>query len=864
MALASGTRVGVYEIADVLGRGGMGEVYRARDTRLDRTVALKILPADVSRDSERLFRFEREARLASNLNHPNIVVIYDIGNDDGVHYIAMEHVEGETLFDLLRKGPPAVAVTADLAYQIADALARAHAAGVIHRDLKPSNIMVTPERRAKVLDFGLGKLLVPGSSDSNALTQMGGQATTPGVLLGTAAYMSPEQGVGGVADARSDQFAFGLILYELLTATHPFARASGVQTLSAIIEDEAEPLVVKAPKTPEALALVVERCLAKAPADRFDSTADLARALQDICDHLRSGRTLAPITRLPAPKPARRWAWSTVATIAFALAALVLWRYAAPPPTSLSSSRQVALLPFTNVGGDPANQALADGLAEFLTTRLTQLERFAGGLQVVPSVEVRQLPIQSATEARRAFGVNLVVSGSLQRSTDRLLLTLNLIDGTTLRQIRADAIELEGLAPIALQEEVLVRLARLLDLPLDSGAQAILAAGGTRAPGAYDYYLQGRGYLQRFERAGNVDSAIELFGRALSQDPQYALAHAAMAEAAWRKYEATKDASWVARAKESGATALKLSPTLSEVQITLAIIANGTGEYENAVATLNSVLERDPINATAYRELGNAYDALGDTAKAESTFLRAVKARPGDWSAYNSLGGFYARHQRHADAAAQFERVVALTPDNPRGYTNLGGMYLFQRQWDKALPALETATKLGPSGIRWSNLATAYFRQQRYADAAQAFEHATEMEPKDQRLWYNLASMYLWTPGSEAKARAAYARCAALGEDARKVNARDPALFARLATCYAHLGEADKARAAAADAEKAGTLTGNIRLMLAQAFEQLGDRAQALAYVKAAMASGVSREEVESTRSLDSLRKDPAYAATRQ
>jgi tetratricopeptide (TPR) repeat protein len=187
-----------------------------------------------------------------------------------------------------------------------------------------------------------------------------------------------------------------------------------------------------------------------------------------------------------------------------------------------------------------------------------------------------------------------------------------------------------------------------------------------------------------------------------------------------------------------------------------------------------------------------------------------------------------------------------------------------QRQWDKALPALETATKLGPSGIRWSNLATAYFRQQRYAEAAQAFEHATEMEPKDQRLWYNLASMYLWTPGSEAKARAAYARCAALGEDARKVNARDPSLFARLATCYAHLGEADKARAAAADAEKAGTLTGNIRLMLAQAFEQLGDRAQALAYVKAAMASGVSREEVESTRSLDALRKDPAYAATRQ
>jgi tetratricopeptide (TPR) repeat protein/predicted Ser/Thr protein kinase len=864
MALAPGTRVGVYEISDVLGRGGMGEVYRARDTRLERTVALKILPAELSRDPERLFRFEREARLASSLNHANIVVIYDIGVDAGVNYIAMEYVEGETLFDVLRKGPPAIVVTADLAYQIADALARAHAAGVIHRDLKPSNIMVTPEGRVKVLDFGLGKLLAPGSSDSNALTQMGGQATTPGVLLGTAAYMSPEQGVGGVADARSDQFAFGLILYELLAGVHPFARASTVQTLSAIIEDDAEPLAAKAPNTPEALALIVERCLSKSPAKRFDSTTDLARALQNICDHLRSGRTLAPISRLPLKKPARRWAWTTVVSIAFALAALGVWRWMAPSPASLTGgARQVALLPFTNVGGDPANQALADGLAEVLTTRLTQLERFAGGLQVVPSVEVRQQRIQSATEARRAFGVNLVVSGSLQRSQNRLLLTLNVIDGVTLRQVRADAIELEGLAPVALQDEVLVRLARLLEIPLDARAQALLAAGGTSAPGAYEYYLQGRGYLQRFERAGNVDSAIELFTRALAQDRDYALAHAAMAEAAWRKYEATKDATWVARARESGATALKLSPSLADVQVTLAIIANGTGEYENAAAMLNSVLERDPTNADAYRELGRAYDALGDTARAEATLQRAVSARPGDWATYNSLGAFYSRHQRPADAAAQFERVVELTPDNARGYSNLGSMYVLLKQWDKAFAALETATKLGPTGPRWSNLGTAYFRRQRFGDAAKAYEHATELDPKDHRLWYNLASAYLWTPGSETKSAPAFTRAAALGEEARAVNARDPALFARLANCYAHLNDGDKARAAAAEAEKLGGTNGSVLLMLAQAFERLGDRRQALAKVAAAAASGVSREEIESTRSLDALRTDPAYVAPR-
>ena len=861
MSLSSGTRVGVYEIAGVLGRGGMGEVYRARDTRLDRAVALKVLPTELSRDAERLARFEREARLASSLNHANIVVIYDIGVHENVNYIAMEYVEGDTLYDVLRKGVPPVAVTADTAFQIADALARAHAAGIIHRDLKPSNIMVTPERRVKVLDFGLGKLLRPGSSDSNALTEMGGAKTTPGVLLGTAAYMSPEQGVGGAADARSDQFAFGLILYELLTGKHPFARASSVQTLSAIIEAEPEPLAVAAPKTPEALAHIVERCLAKTPEDRFDSTADLARALLNVCDHLRSGRTLAPITRVAPQRSTRPWVWTAAIGAALLVTALSIWQVMRPAPLTVAGNRQVALLPFANVGGEAANQALADGLAEVLTTRLTQLERFGGGLQVVPAVEVRQQRIQSATEARRAFGVNLIVSGSLQRTSDQTLLTLNVIDGETMRQVRADAIELTSLTASAQQDEVLVRLARLLDIQLDSQAQALLSAGGTRQPGAYEYYLQGRGYLQRYERAGSVDTALELFTRALGQDANYALAHAAVAEAYWRKYEATKDAAWVTRAKESGATALKLSPTLSEVQVTLAIIANGTGEYESAVAALNSVLERDPTNAPAYRELALAYDGLGDTAKAEATFLRAVKARPGDWSVYNSLGAFYARHQRHADAAAQFERVVALTPDNARGYTNLGSMYVMQRQWDKALPALETATKLGPSGTRWSNVATAYFRQQRYADAAKAYEHATELDPKDHRLWYNLASVYLWTPGSEAKAAPAFARAATLGEDARAVNARDPALFARLANCYAHLNDAPKARAAAAEAEKLGTLNGSVRLMLAQAFEQLGDRAQALANVKAAIAGGVSREEIESTRSLDALRKDPQYPA---
>jgi serine/threonine-protein kinase len=859
MPFSPGTRLGVYDIVGALGRGGMGEVYRAIDTRLERPVALKILSAELGRDPERLTRFEREARLASSLNHPNIVVIYDIGHDQGVHYIAMEFVEGETLFDFLRRGTPPIGVTTDLASQIVDALARAHAAGIIHRDLKPSNIMITPERRVKLLDFGLGKLIRP-DSDSNALTELGRGQTTPGVLLGTAAYMSPEQAAGNAADARSDQFAFGLILYEMLAGAHPFARPTSVQTLSAIIEDEAPPLGKSAPRSPEALALIVERCLNKEPRDRFDSTGDLARAVQNIVDHLRSGRMLAPVPSA-RKRSSRGWAWTAMISIVFTLGIIGAWRVLAPPAPRLPGARQVAMLPFANVAGVPANQALADGLAEVLTTRLTQLEPYAAGLQVVPAVEVRAQRIQSATDARRAFGVNLVISGSLQRTGERLLLTLNLIDGETLRQVRADALELTSEDAAALQDLVLFRVARLLEIDLDAKAQALLSTGGTRMPGANEFYLQGRGYLQRAERPENVDAALGLFERAVERDPQYALAHAALAEASWRKYEATKDAAWIAKARQSGTTALNMSPMLSQAHVTLAIIANGTGEYEQAVKMLTAVIDREPLNADAYRELGRAYEALGDRAKAEATLQRAVAARPSDWMAYNTLGAFYTRVQRIGDAATQFERVVALTPDNARGLSNLGSVYIMLQRWDEAIPALERATQLSPSGSRWSNLATAHFRLRRYAEAARAFEAATALEPENHLVWYNLASAYLWIPGAENKAPSAFERARALGEAARKVNPRDALLLGRLANCYAHLGKATEARGLAAAAEATSADDPRVLLLSAQVHELLGNRAEALAKVSAAIGQGLRAEELEATRSLDALRADPGYAA---
>ncbi|MEX0880602.1 MAG: protein kinase [Thermoanaerobaculia bacterium] len=326
MTLASGTRLGPYEIAAPLGAGGMGEVYRAKDTRLGREVAIKVLPAAVASDPERVKRFEKEARAASALNHPNLVTLHDIGSSGGVEYIAMELVDGRTLREILADGVVATKRLLAIAAQVADGLARAHAAGIVHRDLKPENIMVTRDGLVKILDFGLAKLTQPEdlSGATQSPTVSGG--TEPGLVMGTIGYMSPEQAVGKPLDFRSDQFALGSILYEMATGKRAFARGSAPETMAAIIRDEPEPIGSLSPLTPTPLRWIVERCLAKNPDDRYASTRDLARDLATLKDRLSetSGSGIAAASAAPRRSWRRALPWILAAGLAVALATRLL------------------------------------------------------------------------------------------------------------------------------------------------------------------------------------------------------------------------------------------------------------------------------------------------------------------------------------------------------------------------------------------------------------------------------------------------------------------------------------------------------------------------------------------------------------
>ncbi len=354
MPLTATTRLGAYEILSPLGAGGMGEVYRARDTRLGREVAIKVLPPEVSADRDRLARFEREARAASALNHPNIVTIYEIGSADSVSYISMELVQGTTLRDLIAEGPIPISRLLALSVQITDGLARAHEAGIVHRDLKPENLMVTREGLVKILDFGLAKLVAASAPELSQLATVAA-STGPGVVLGTVGYMSPEQAAGRPAGFSSDQFSLGSILYEMATGKRAFARGSAAETMAAIIREEPEPLAGLAPEIPAALRWVIERCLAKDPHERYASTRDLARDLAQLRDHASETSQRASPARVHRRAS---WLWPVATATLIVVAALALLiglrerneptlrtlRFSVPMPAGVSLQRPVAVI----------------------------------------------------------------------------------------------------------------------------------------------------------------------------------------------------------------------------------------------------------------------------------------------------------------------------------------------------------------------------------------------------------------------------------------------------------------------------------------------------------------------------------------
>jgi serine/threonine protein kinase/Tfp pilus assembly protein PilF len=576
-ALAPGRRLGHYEIVGLLGAGGMGRVYRARDPRLERDVALKVLPA--AADPEWGRRFDREARAASALNHPNVVVVHDVGSDGSLRYVVTELVEGETLRHRLSRGPLPLAECLEQARQIAAGLSAAHEKGIVHRDLKPENIMVTREGRMKILDFGLAKRTAPLAEPHGSL------ATQPGVILGTAGYMSPEQVRGEEADRRTDVFSVGAVLYEMLTGRRAFAGGSQAETLLAVLNEEPPPLKNACPT---ALAAAIERCLRKRPDERFASARELQRALDGI---------------------------SSLAT-------------------EESGRPSVAVLPFRDLSGDPANEHLGLGLADATITELANIK----AILVRPTSAILRYLGRSvdASGAGRELGVDAVVEARYQRAGTRLRVTVQLVGTRDARPLWASKIDASLDDVFGMQDEVSRNIARALEVeltPAEERRRRQLAASARPGGEAYEAYLKGRAQLLR-ETLEDVNAAIECFERATETDPGFVLAWAGLADAyAKLAYDFNPEGQWYERAQEACARALDLDPDLAEthyVRARLLWSPSGRWDHAGALRALKKVLAARPGLAEARDLLGLALFHMGLLDEAYGEFEQGLLANPDD------------------------------------------------------------------------------------------------------------------------------------------------------------------------------------------------------------------------------------------
>lgn len=843
----SGTVAGRFLIRGRIGVGGMGEVYRAEDLRLKRSVALKRMSPHLRADQLYRQRFFREAERASGLTGEHVAAIYDVLEENGEIFLVMEYVEGETLRERLRR-PLALEEFLNIALQCADALVAAHARSIVHCDLKPENIMLTATQQVKILDFGVAKHL-PRTDESSTVEEPGGVAGTP-------AYMSPEVLLENPPDGRADIFSLGVVFYEALTGQHPFKARSFVATSQRILQESPAPVRGFNPAVPPALESIVTRMLAKAPEHRIARASQLATELRGL-----NPLDFSTVLRPPPRKPRTSGVAILGLLVLILLLVAVFKRHQIEHwlgRKDLPQQKYLAVLPFNSSAGDASSRAFSAGLTESLAVRLKQLgARYP--LQVVPPSEILAEGVTTVEQAHKSFGANLVLEGSVREAGTMVRVNYSLVDVQTRQQLQADTITTQATDPFVLEDRVVDGVLNMLGLELQSQDRATAVNHGTAEPAAYDFYLRGRGYLQDYHKPESVDSAIAVFTHALERDPGYALAYAGLGQAYWHKYEETHDQSWVGRASQACKRSVELGRELATGHTCIGVVYNGTGRYEQAAEEFQRAAELDPSSDDALRGLGLADQRLGRLADAEANYQRAINLHPNYWADYNWLGSFYYTQARYDDAAKMFSQVVALAPDSERGYSNLGGVYLNLGRYTDAIPLFERSVAIRPTADAYSNLATAYFFQQRFAEAARTYEQAVKLSPVDYEVWGNLGDAYNWTPKEQSQAPPAYRKAITLANAALSVNPRDAAVLCDLALYHAMLREKDQAIAFLRRALALAPDNSDFLFKAAEIYNQFGMTEPAFTALQHSIKQGYSRFFVRDHPIFGNLKTDPRF-----
>lgn len=683
MPIAPGTRFDRYEILSLLGQGGMGAVYLALDTRLHRKLALKLLPAEFTRDDDRVRRFEREAHAASALNHPNILTVFEIGQADEVRFIATEFIDGETLRERMTRDRLPLGEALDVAIQVASALAAAHAANVVHRDVKPENLMLRPDGYVKVLDFGLAKLTESDvAAVDPAAATVAGFRTEAHVVMGTARYMSPEQARGVTVDARTDIFSLGIVLYEMLAGATPFNGATASDVIAALLVTDPPPLARYLPEAPAELERILAKTLRNDRDVRYQNVKDLLIDLKSLKQGL-DGSTLAASSSGHAHAAhatssaeylvtqVKRHAMGAALAVAAVILAFGATIYFASRGTTIES---MAVLPFTNVGGNPDMEWLSDGLTESLIHQFSEVPQ----LSVRPRQSVfRYKTRQSDPQAvGRELRVQAVVTGRVTLRGDALTINVELIDVEGNRQLWGEQYEEKLTNLLKAQSDISRDITGRLRGRLSGAEQQQLAKRYTPDAEAHQLYLKGRFYESQFTEGG-VKNAIAYFQRALEKDPKYALPYVGLADAYIQLgADRLPPKEAMPQAAAYALEALRLDETLAEAHAALGVVKLVyEWDWPAAERELGPHLTGGLQAVEAFSCALHYADPLGRHDEAIAEIERALERDPLSFMTRAELGcaSYYGR--QYDRSIAQFQSVLATSPDHPGAYFGIGRTY---------------------------------------------------------------------------------------------------------------------------------------------------------------------------------------------
>jgi serine/threonine-protein kinase len=784
-SLLAGTRLGRYEIRSKLGEGGMGEVYLAQDTKLDRKVALKILPADVAAHPDRMKRFVQEAKAASGLNHPNIITIYEVEQIDSVNFIGTEFIDGETLRERMRTAPMKLAEILDVAAQVASALSAAHAAGIVHRDIKPENVMLRRDGIVKVLDFGLAKLterLPPGAVDKEAPTRAVVK-TDPAMVLGTAIYMSPEQARGLEVDARTDIFSFGVLIYEMVAGRLPFEGSNTNEIMASILSDqEPVPLARYAREVPAEFERIVAKALRKNRDERYQTIKDLLLDLKTLRQELAFAGKLArsmaakaksatiteaqtktrpAIESATRPTIGERGRTSAIKisnrgrliAVALLIVSLGVGTYIYFTGGSENSGviNSVAVLPFANTSNDPNAEYLSDGISEALINSLTELQQLKviarttafryKGREVDPQVVGRELNVRA------------VLMGRVRQMGDMLNIQVDLVDATTGAQLWGAEYERKVSDVLAIKQTIAREVTEKLRLRLSGEEQQRLVKRDTTNAEAYQFYLRGR-YFWNKRTADSLKKAMEEFEQAIDRDPNYALGYVGLADcyALLEEYAGLPSSEVLPKARAAVDRALQLDDSLAEATTSSAFI----------------------------------YQKQWRWAKAEEEHKRAISLNPNYPTAHHWFAIYFDTKRQFDDALKEIKRAQELDPLSPVISNNVAFVYLLKNELDLAIEQSKRIIELDPNYPDvHDGLGFAYLKQRRYQEAIAEFQKTVELSGSASRYQGDLGYCYAVT-GRRAEAQA-------ILKTLEEKYARREANGQSLAGVYASLGDKDRA-----------------------------------------------------------------------